>query len=176
MNNDASFIKNIIESTIHELNNKKMINKKPMTAYKKTEQVLYGYNDYIKAVQDKKEKIDEIKKYGLNKRSGSIIPMPSGGSNNASEEEKIQEAIETLQKSIVLTERYIAIIDEALKKVKDDPYSNLIDMIYFEGKSNEEVADYCNVDSSTIRRNRKNLVKKLSIYLFSDEVIMELYS
>lgn len=176
MNNDASFIKNIIESTIHELNNKKMINKKPMTAYKKTEQVLYGYNDYIKAVQDKKEKIDEIKKYGLNKRSGSIIPMPSGASNNASEEEKIQEAIETLQKSIVLTERYIAIIEESLKKIKNDPYSNLIDMIYFEGKSNEEAAAYFKVDGSTIRRNRKQLVKKLSIYLFSDEVIMELYS
>lgn len=176
MNNDAALIKNIVESTIKELNDMKMLKKKPMTSYQKTEQVLYSYNDYKKAVQDKEEKIKEIKKYGLSKRSGSIIPMPSGSPKNASEEEKEQEAIETIQKSIVLTKRYIAIIDDALEKLKDEPYYELIEMIYFEGKTIEKVANHFNVDISTVSRKKKILINKLSIYLFSDDVINELYA
>lgn len=176
MNNDVILIRNVIESTINELNNKKMIKKISMTAYQKTEQVLYSYNDYKQAVNDKLEKIEEIKQYGLSKKSGSIIPMPSGTSKNVSDEEKEQEAIETLQKSITLTQRYISIINAALDKIKNESYSDIIKMIYFEKKSLEEVSTYYKVDISTISRNRRNVVKKLSIYLFSDEVINELYS
>ena len=178
MNNEALLIKNVIEATLNELDKKRIIKKKILTPYQKTEQVLFSYNDYKIAVNDKYEKIEEIKKYGVSKHSGSIIPMPTntGYKETKFESDKQQEAIETLEKSIILTKRFIAIIDDALEKIKDDPYSDLIRMIYFEKQSNEDVADYFNVDSSTIRRNRKTLIKKLSIYLFSDDVISELFT
>lgn len=175
MSNEATLIRNVIKETLTEMGNQNLIKKKRLTPYQKTEQVLYNYTSYVQAVNDKKEKIEEIKQYGLAGRCGSIIPMPSGSPNNATESEKAQEAIETLEKSIVLTERYIGIVDNALKSVEEDKHGLLLKMYFIEGKTIEEIAGHYRVDPATISRSKSRLVNKLSILLFSDETITELY-
>ena len=65
-----------------------------------------------------------------------------------------------------------------MKTIQDDPYYKVIEKCYFEGKKHSAVANewFTPIDETTIGRNKNRLVKKLSIYLFSDDVIRELYS
>lgn len=66
-------------------------------------------------------------------------------------------------------------VDAALESLKDDDYSGLIEMIYFEGKTREECAEFFNVEPLTITRNKKRLMNNLKAILFADDVIKELF-
>ena len=74
-----------------------------------------------------------------------------------------------------ITETTLRKVDAALDALKDDDYSGLIEMIYFEGKTREECAEFFNVEPLTITRNKKRLVDSLKNILFADDVIKELF-
>lgn len=173
-------ISDTVAKTVEELLKQKLIKKKDMNTYQKTEQLLYNYNNFKEVVKDKQEMIEQIKQVGLSKTSNSFIPMPqdTGFKYIPSEQEKIDAEIAALESSIAVTKNYIQIIDKALKTIADDPYFETIRMCYFEGMKHSAVAREWGtpVDETTIGRNKNRLVKKLSIYLFSDDVIKELYS
>ena len=74
------------------------------------------------------------------------------------------------------TKKIVTIIASALYDLqKDDIYYEIIPMIYFEGKTREEVADYFDTTVTTISRNKNRLVNKLKNRIFSDDVIYELF-
>lgn len=184
MNITSKEVKKIIDETVSktvdELLQQKLIKKKDMNTYQKTEQLLYNYNAFKEVVKDKQEMIEQIENYGLPNTSNSVIPMPqdTGYKVTVSEEEKEKSKIAALESSIALTKNYIKIIDNALKTIQDDPYYEVIEKCYFEGKKHSVVANewLTPIDETTIGRNKNRLVKKLSIYLFSDDVIRELYT
>lgn len=171
-------IDSTVKATIDEIENRGMLKKKNVSTFKKTEQLLYNYNAFNEVVFDKKDMIKQIQEVGLSKKSGSIIPMPEdlGFKEMKSESEKENDAIESLKRSIETTERFIKLIDNALDTISDDPYFEVISMYYLDGMKYAEIANKWTyaVDESTLCRNKNRLVKKLSIYLFSDEVIREL--
>lgn len=74
-----------------------------------------------------------------------------------------------------VAEKFICIIDSALKQIEDDLYYDIIPMIYFEGKTREEVAEYFDTTVTTISRNKKRLLEKLKLLIFADDVIYELF-
>lgn len=73
------------------------------------------------------------------------------------------------------TFKLIEQIEYALSQIKDDPYFDVIIMIYFENISREEIADKFGTTVTTISRNKTRLVNVLKSYLFSDDVIYELF-
>ena len=85
-----------------------------------------------------------------------------------------QEAIDSINRSIARTRKSIDLIERALKHIKGDKYYSIIRSIYFEGKTLEETAQEIEKSIPTIARNRKRLINKLKIQLFSDDVIKEL--
>lgn len=171
-------IESTVKATIDEIENRGMMKKKNVSTFKKTEQLLYNYNAFNEVVLDKKDMIKQIKEVGLSKKSGSIIPMPEdlGFKEMKSESEKENDAIESLKRSIETTERFIKLIDNALETISNDPYFEVVKMHYFQGMKYASIADKwpVTIDESTICRNKNRLVKKMSIYLFSDEVINEM--
>lgn len=171
-------IESTVKATVDELQKRNLVKKKVINTFKKTEQLLYNYNAFLDVVKDKKEMIEQIQSVGLSKRSGSFIPMPedTGFKTVKSEEEKENDAIESLENSIETTERFIKLIDNALETIANDPYFEVIKMHYFQGMKYAAIADKwpVTIDESTICRNKNRLVKKMSIYLFSDEVINEM--
>lgn len=173
-------IKETVSKTVEELLQQKLIKKKDLNTYQKTEQLLYNYNNFKEVVKDKEEMIEQIKSYGPPQISGSIIPMPqdTGYRYTPTEEEKVNSKIAALESSIALTKNYIKIIDNALKTIQDDPYYKVIEECYFNGKKYSTIADewHSPISDVTVGKNKTRLVKKLSIYLFSDDVIRELYS
>ncbi len=173
-------IDDTVSKTVNELLKQKMIKKSDMNTYQKTEQLLYNYNNFKEVVKDKQEMIEQIKQVGISKTSCSFLPMPqdTGFKYMPSEQEKNDAAIAELESSIAVTSNFIKLIDNALKTIKGDPYYEVIEKCYFEGKKHYVVSKEwaTPINETTVGRNKNRLVKKLSIYLFSDDVIKELYT
>lgn len=184
MSNIEEIIKSVAEmtskKTVFELRRQGMLKDDKQTPYQKTETLLYNYNSFIAAIEDKEENIQEIAAEGLRKRCNSVIPNPGSGTkviDNKSDQEKIDERIEEIKASIAVTKKFIAIIDEALEQLSlNEVYYELLPMKYFQGKTYEEIAECFHCDAKTIYRHKKSLINKLQIRLFSDDVINQIFS
>ena len=181
MSKNTQMIEKYIDETIQrytsELRRQGLLKNNKRTPFQKTETLLYNYNNFISAIQDKYEQIEAIKKVGLPKRSTSITTFSSSPTYEVkSDIDKTEEKIESIEQSIQVTKNFISVIDAALNMLKDDPYFEIIRMKYFEGKTREEIAEHFDVDVSTISRNKNRLINLLQIRLFSDEVIYQIFS
>ena len=63
-------------------------------------------------------------------------------------------------------QRIINVINKALKIIENDYYYSVIEDIYFENKTREQIAEKYNVDVKTINRNKNRLVNKLKIIIY----------
>lgn len=73
------------------------------------------------------------------------------------------------------TQKLVKRINYALEQIKDDLYYDIVIMYYFEDSTREEIAEFYDTTVTTISRNKTRLVNKLKSYLFSDDVIYELF-
>lgn len=158
-----------------ELNKRNMLKPDGKTAYQKMETLLYGYPKYREIIKSKLQEIEAIKRYGVSKGSCSFVQYNSNRSRDFSNDyEKAEIAIEKLQSSISKIESYLSSVDSALQIVKDDPYFEIIELKYFKGCSQEEIADYLVCDVKTVGRNKNRLLKRLHIHLFPNESLTEI--
>lgn len=181
MSKNTQMIEKYIDETIQkytsELRRQGLLKDNKRTPFQKTETLLYNYNNFKAAIQDKYEQIEAIKKVGLPKRSTSITTFSSSPTYEIkTNSDKAEEKIEAIEQSIQVTKNFISVIDAALDMLKDDHYFDIIRMKYFEGKTREEIAEHFDVDVSTISRNKNRLINLLQIRLFSDEVIYQIFS
>lgn len=86
------------------------------------------------------------------------------------------KAIETDPHNTQKTQKLISIIENALSSIERDPYYSIIEMIYFEHKTREQIAEFYDVEVKTITRNKKRLINEMKIIIFSDDSIEELFS
>lgn len=172
-----NYMNELIYKYTSELRRQGLLKDNKRTPFQKTEILLYNYNNFKAAIQDKYEQIEAIKKVGLPKRSTSITTFSSSPTYEIkTDSDKAEEKIEAIEQSIQVTKNFISVIDAALDMLKDDHYFDIIRMKYFEGKTREEIAEHFDVDVSTISRNKNRLINLLQIRLFSDEVIYQIFS
>lgn len=147
------------------------------SAYQKTEQLLYNYTNFQKIIKQKELEIETIRKYGVPKKSLSILEYSSKGGTvggTMTEEESIECAIRSVQESVQGTVQAINIIDNAMDALKGDPYYPILEMRYFEGRTQEDIAATLRCTQVTISKNKSRLVKALAMQLFPDQVISEM--
>lgn len=65
-------------------------------------------------------------------------------------------------------------IDDALKKIEDDEYCDVINMRYFEGKSINGISEFYDCKYQNISKKRNKLVKILASELFPEDVLNEI--
>jgi hypothetical protein len=174
----------ISEAVVTALEKKGMIGKgsggteRPKkTAYQKTETLLYNYNNFKRIVEDKEREIEELCKYGVPQRSKSIVGYTPGSGTvrgTVLPEESVEQAVRSVQDSIVDTVQAISMVDKGMEGLRNDPYYKILGMLYFEGRTQEEIADYFGVSQPTISSNRNRLVKELSMKLFPNQVAEEM--
>ena len=171
-------VKKTVAESICELKRQQLLVDGRQTPFQKTETLLFNYNNFVDAVKEKEEQIKDLNEYGLNKKSKSIASFTSGGGflEVKSEQEKIEDKIESIESSIHVTKTFIRIIDDALAGLKTDPYYSLIPMRYFEGCSRTEIAEHFECDERTVTRNKNRLINLLQIKLFSDQVIQQIFA
>lgn len=73
------------------------------------------------------------------------------------------------------TEIMLERVELAFAALEGDEYEGLIAMIYLEGKTREECAEYYGVEPITITRNKKRLLDIMKNIIFSDDTIRELF-
>lgn len=176
--NYKKIIEEVVARTIVELKAENLVKDQASmrNTYRKTEQLLYAYNSIQKAIEERRNQVDDIRQHGLAEKSKSIVLMPVGGGGEKMDgEERIEEFIKSIEKSISISVRYLALVDHALSMIEDDQYYDLLIMKYFDGRTQEEIAEHFGVDVSTVSRNKSRLINELKIYLFSDEAIFELF-
>ena len=146
------------------------------TAFQKTESLLFNYMGFKRIVREKELEIEEIRAYGV-PRSCAVHEFVSGGSVQKGivlEEESVEAAVATVQRSVQGTVQAIALIDKCMAALKNDPYYEVLEMRYFEGRTLEDIAVTMKCTSMTISRNRTRLVKELSLRLFPDQAVSEM--
>lgn len=88
----------------------------------------------------------------------------------------LYKSIQNNRSENAISDKFIERLDKALKTLENDPYYDVIPMIYFENKTREQVAEYFDTTATTISRHKVRLINKITPILFSDETIIELFS
>lgn len=152
--------------------------KNNQTAYSKTVQLLYSYNNFRKTVEQRLQEIEDIKKYGVPTRDGSIITyQPHGGGTVRGivlPDESVECAVKRVEASMVETLRAIELVDKGLEALRNDPYCGILAMRYFEGQTQEDIAAHFGVSQVTISNNQKRLLRELSMQIFPKQTVEEM--
>lgn len=150
---------------------------KDKTAYAKTEALLYNYRGFQKIVQERMDEIEEIKKYGVPKK-GEALKQYGGGSGTVSgivlPEESVDSAVRRIEASVQDTVQAIDLIDKCMAQLRSDPYYKILEMRYFEGRTQEDIALDFGCSQVNISKNKSRLVRELSMRLFPNQVVGEL--
>lgn len=105
--------------------------------------------------------------------------MKDNSQNAFQKTEQVLRNYEELKKSHSedgTANKFVDIINDALKSIEDDEYYEIIPMIYFENRSREYVAEFFDVTVTTISRNKTRLINKLKTLIFADDVVKEIFS
>lgn len=183
-------IKSVVEATINTLVDKGILGRgdasanasakgqvKEKSAYSQTEALLFNYNNFRKIIQQKQREIEDIRKYGVCEK-GSVVVQYGGNVGGTPrgivlDEERVEEAIRNVEKSMETTVQALAMIDKNMATLKSDPYYRILEMRYFEERTQEDIAVEFNCTQQNIAYHKRRLVKELSIKLFPDKVIGE---
>lgn len=173
-----TLIESVVTATVTAMNEKRnSAPEKPRyTAYHRTEQLLYNYQGFKRVLEERMEEIEEIKKHGVPTKGGAVVEYTAGGKRVQGlvlDEERVDAAVRVIQDSVEETVRVIALIDKCMASLKRDPYYDILEMRYFEGRTLEDIGVYFGCDHTTISRNKSRLVKELAMRIFPDEVIKD---
>lgn len=140
--------------------------------FKQTEIRLYAYPELRKNIERYNQDIEDLRKEGPGGRSKDIVFYSThGGGTRLSAEEILEGRVMVLQKKIYRDQTEIDEIAYALQAVADDDYYPVIKMKYFEGKSDEDIANIISCDPRTIRRNKSRLVRRIAVKLYGAEAV-----
>lgn len=177
MKNVNEIIEKTAQAVVSEIKKQNLLKENRQTPFQKTETLLYNYNSFKAAIEDKYKQINTIKLEGVPKKSCSITSFPNGSKNYVkSDSEKAEDMIKGIENSIKVTTKFIEIIDSALDSLRNDQYFDIIPMKYFEEQTREDIAEYFDCDVKTVSRNKNRLINQLKIRLFSDEFIYQIFN
>lgn len=146
------------------------------TAYQQTEALLFSYNNFKKIVAEKREEIDEIRKYGVPQRGSAVVQYSKDGKMPKGlvlDEERIEEAVKKIEKSMEMTVLTLDLIDKSMAAISTDPYFKVLEMRYFEGRTQEDISVAFKCTQQNISYNKNRLIRELSIKMFPDKVARE---
>ena len=175
----TELISSVVKETIAQLG----LGKAPIkpertekTAYQKTEQLLYSYNAFKKIVDERMREIEDIKKYGVPQSCAVKEYVDKGGTVNGLvlPEESVDAAVRTVLDSVEGTVHAISLIDKGMAALRNDPYYPILEMRYFEGRTQEDIAVELRCTQKTISQNKSRLIRELSMRLFPDQSIQEM--
>lgn len=159
-------------------NNKPIAQKQEKSAYQKTEVLLYNYSGFKKIIQEYKNEILEIRTYGVPKTCGGVNEFVQKGGLPQGlilDEESVESRVASIERSIRSVAEAVDKIDKAMLAISSDPYYKIIPYRYFEGRTQEDISMEIGVSQVTISNNNSRLIRELSMRLFPNQVVGELF-
>lgn len=147
------------------------------SAYAKTEALLYNYNGFKKIVRERMMEIEELRVHGVPQKCGAVGERVQNGGlpqGIVLPEESVDAAVRSVQESVQGTVQAIAMIDKCMVTLKSDPYYRILEMRYFEGRTQEDIALEFDCSQVTISNNKSRLVRELAMRMFPNQVIAEM--
>ena len=139
--------------------------------FKMTERRLYAYPIILARIQATQEELAELEAQGqAPERSKSLVRFSRSGVR-LTPEEILEGLLQDLRAKIAADQYEADTIAGALKTIKGDRYAAAIVGRFIEGKDDEEIAVAIPCDSSTVRRNRGRLLRKLTVWLYGAEAL-----
>ena len=105
----AELVAQAVVKALEKTNSTPLVNANPKmekpekSAYQKTEQLLYAYNDFKRVVDERMQEIEELRKFGVPSKSGSIMEYSAHGGTPQGivlEEESVEAAVRNVQASV----------------------------------------------------------------------------
>lgn len=146
------------------------------TAYQKTEQLLFNYRAFKRIVQERMQEVEDLKRYGVPGKAASYEYTPHSNTVHGLTlpADSVEVAVQKVLASVESTVQAIALIDKCMASLKGDPYYAILEMRYFEGRTQEDIAMQLGCAQKTISQNKGRLVKELAMRLFPNQVIDEI--
>lgn len=163
-------IQNEVKKQLGILKENDNIEKKELTPYQKTIELLKNHNHFKKRIEYLKNNLDNIEI----KKKYSIGEIKATSNSNLSELEKIEIIKEERLKEIELLKELINFTEYGLSSIEKEKYKEIVPMIYFEKLKIEEIAEKFDVDERTIKRNRNLLVNTIANNLFESEFLQKI--
>ena len=144
----------------------------PKDAYKATERRLYALPVLRQRIKENLEQLDEVRKYGVREKSGSITRFCKGSGMRLDPEEAKERLVQDLESRIEFDKIEVEAMRKALSIIADDAYYKAVEGKYIEGKTDDEIAADIPCDTSTVWRNRKRLVQRMAVWLYGAMAIL----
>ena len=154
-------IQNEVKKQLGVLKDKDGTEKKELTPYQKTIELLKNYNHFKNRIEYLKNNLDNIE-------------IKATSNDNLSELEKIEIIKEERLKEIELLKELINFTGYGLSSIEKEKYKEIVPMMYFEKLKIEEIAEKFNVDERTVKRNRNLLVNIIANNLFESEILQKI--
>lgn len=140
--------------------------------YRQTERRLRAYPVLRRNIERYKADIEDIKREDFGKSQSLVLFRRNSGQPPKKDLDEIrEEKILEVRVKLLRDEKELSEIETALAYVRDYPYYGLIEMIYFENLEQVEIEDRLHCDRSTIYRNRKILVSRISEVLYGADAL-----
>ncbi len=143
---------------------------KPRDTYKSTEKRLYALPILRDKLAADRERLQELKTYGLRERSTSLVRFQRSGVR-LSPDDILDAAIVDMEATIAADAFEISCIERALKAVENDTYYFVIVGRYIKNLTDEQVAEKITCETTTVWRNRKRLVQTIAVRLYGAQAI-----
>lgn len=137
-------------------------------AYRATEQRLYLVPVLRERIEDDKEDLAALESGELellSTRTAFLAPGHRGGQARSPQDIRIDQ-MAALRGRLAANERELRRITTALSCIAADPYYPAIELKYFQGMREADIAERLQCDPTTVRRNRARLVKRLAFRLY----------
>lgn len=161
-------IKELVCVLIDELDKRNLLKKQDFS-FKEVENMLKNYNylgTSIKLLKDKLRSLEKEKRK-LSKsliKSDKVILREKEKSYYYTDE-TLESDINILKQRIIKIENEKKHIDACLKELESDEYYDIIKMLYFEGKSNQDVQDFYDISQSTFYEHKNKLIRSLIVLM-----------
>lgn len=137
-------------------------------AYRATEGRLYRVPVLRERVEDDKEDLMALEsgEADLLGPRPALLELGRGSGPRRSPQDIRTDQMAALRSRLAANERELRRISAALGCIADDPYFPAIDLRYFQGMREVDIAERLQCDPATVRRNRTRLVKRLALRLY----------
>ena len=139
-------------------------------AYRATERRLYALPDIRAKLEDDRETLAEVKEHGVRGKSHSVTRFLKAGVR-LTPEDALTAVMMNLEAEISASEHEIELMERALSAIADDEYYATVTGKYFDRLPDEKIAERIPCDPTTVWRNRKRLVQRLSVRLYGVEAV-----
>ena len=139
--------------------------------FSRVEKLLYNYNTLKYQVEEIKKDLKDMNIEVNTTRSKDIIFFKTSNGISKDKEEIQDEKIQARYWSMKRTESEIKRVENALDKIKDDKYYKIIELKYFDKWNISDIASALNVSETTIKKNTKELINTLSVWIFGIDAL-----